>query len=65
MFTYLFPDKELAPIFCKKPKSTNPVELIKVVHLSPSKLKARQDFLQSGVPDEIKKQLFVERRYSV
>nr|XP_045622027.1 ATPase family AAA domain-containing protein 5-like [Procambarus clarkii]XP_045622028.1 ATPase family AAA domain-containing protein 5-like [Procambarus clarkii]XP_045622029.1 ATPase family AAA domain-containing protein 5-like [Procambarus clarkii] len=52
-------DTKLAPIFCKKSKSPC-VEVLKVV-LSPSKLKARQDFLQSGVPDEIKKQVFIEK----
>nr|XP_027230296.1 ATPase family AAA domain-containing protein 5-like [Penaeus vannamei] len=44
-------ESKLAPIFCKK----------KVVELSPSKLKARQDFLQSGVPDQIKKQVLIEK----
>ncbi|KAK3853920.1 hypothetical protein Pcinc_039562 [Petrolisthes cinctipes] len=54
--------KELAPIFCKKPKSLNSVEVVKVVVcLSPSKLKARQDFLQSGVPEELKKQISMEK----
>ncbi|KAK4299098.1 hypothetical protein Pmani_028603 [Petrolisthes manimaculis] len=53
--------KELAPIFCKKPKSLVSVELVKVVSLSPSKLKARQDFLQSGVPEELKKQISMEK----
>ncbi|XP_047482626.1 ATPase family AAA domain-containing protein 5-like [Penaeus chinensis] len=44
-------ESKLAPIFCKK----------KVIELSPSKLKARQDFLQSGVPDQIKKQVLIEK----
>ncbi|XP_063596481.1 ATPase family AAA domain-containing protein 5-like [Penaeus indicus] len=44
-------ESKLAPIFCKK----------KIIELSPSKLKARQDFLQSGVPDQIKKQVLIEK----
>nr|XP_053654316.1 ATPase family AAA domain-containing protein 5-like isoform X2 [Cherax quadricarinatus] len=54
-------DAKLAPIFYKKSKSPPCIEIIKVVTLSPAKLKARQDFLQSGVPDEIKKHQIVER----
>lgn len=59
---YFISEKKLAPIFCKRPKSPPCVEVVKVVTLSPSKLKARQDFLQSGVPEEIVKQFSLERR---
>ncbi|XP_045125844.1 ATPase family AAA domain-containing protein 5-like isoform X2 [Portunus trituberculatus] len=51
---------KLAPIFCKKSSSPD-VELVKVVPLSPSKLKARQEFLNSSITDDVKKQLAVEK----
>ncbi|KAK8394054.1 hypothetical protein O3P69_006327 [Scylla paramamosain] len=51
---------KLAPIFCKKPPSPG-VELLKVVPLSPSKLKARQEFLNSSISDDVRKQLAVEK----
>ncbi|KAG0722952.1 ATPase family AAA domain-containing protein 5 [Chionoecetes opilio] len=51
---------KLAPIFCKRATSPG-VELLRVVPLSPSKLKARQDFLTSSVSEDIRKQLAVEK----
>ncbi|XP_042207812.1 ATPase family AAA domain-containing protein 5-like isoform X2 [Homarus americanus] len=54
-------ETKLAPIFCKKPKSPPCIEVVKVVSLSPAKLKARRDFLKSGIPDELKKQVSTER----
>ncbi|XP_068241749.1 ATPase family AAA domain-containing protein 5-like [Palaemon carinicauda] len=51
--------EKLAPIFCKRPRSPE-IEVLKT-QLSPSKLKARQDFLQSGVPEQIKKQQLLEK----
>ena len=51
----------MAPIFLKKKPE---IEVVKVV-LSPSKLKARQDFLSSGVPEEIKKQVALKKRLVV
>lgn len=52
-------EEKLAPIFCRRPKSPE-IEVLKIA-LSPSKLKARQDFLQSGVPEQIKKQQLLEK----
>ncbi|CAL4067761.1 unnamed protein product [Meganyctiphanes norvegica] len=51
--------KSLAPIFMKK-KDLD-VEVLEVT-LSPSKLKARNDFLQSGVPETIKKKVLIEKK---
>ena len=42
-------------------KKENEIEITKVV-ISPSKLKARQDFLQSGVPEVIKRQVAIKER---
>ncbi|XP_050693731.1 ATPase family AAA domain-containing protein 5-like isoform X2 [Eriocheir sinensis] len=52
---------KLAPIFCKRPASPSGVELLKVVPLSPSKLKARQEFLNSSVSDDVRKQVATEK----
>ncbi|XP_064120413.1 ATPase family AAA domain-containing protein 5-like [Macrobrachium nipponense] len=51
--------EKLAPIFCRRPKSPE-IEVLKTA-FSPSKLKARQEFLQSGVPEQIKKQQLLEK----
>ncbi|KAK7074316.1 hypothetical protein SK128_025054 [Halocaridina rubra] len=52
---------KLAPIFCKKGKSPE-IEILDVI-LTPEKLKARKEFLQSGVPEQLRKQQQAEKSY--